>query len=63
MAVEFTTEGAIAIVTINRPEGRNAVDQPTAAALAAALRRFDSVLRSRMQDRPNPRDGSDENST
>jgi enoyl-CoA hydratase len=34
--------GAILIVTINRPEVRNAVDAPTAAALAEAFRRFDS---------------------
>ncbi len=40
--VEFTTEGEIAIVTINRPEARNAVDRPTAAALADAFRRFDA---------------------
>ena len=42
MSVEFTTENEIAIVTINRPEARNAVDQPTAAALAEAFRRFDA---------------------
>ena len=29
--VEFAIEDEIAIVTINRPEARNAVDQPTAA--------------------------------
>src|SRR5208282_3008741 len=40
--VEFAIEGEIAIVTINRPEARNAVDQPTAAALADAFRRFDA---------------------
>lgn len=40
--VEFAIEGEIAIVTINRPEARNAVDQPTAAALAGAMRRFDA---------------------
>src|SRR5260370_6372096 len=40
--VEFETEGEIAIVTINRPEARNAVDRPTAAALAEAFRRFDA---------------------
>jgi enoyl-CoA hydratase len=39
--VEFVIEDEIAIVTINRPEARNAVDQPTAAALANAFRRFD----------------------
>ena len=40
--VEFAVEDKIAIVTINRPEARNAVDQPTAAALADAFRRFDA---------------------
>jgi enoyl-CoA hydratase len=40
--VEFATEGGIAVVTINRPEARNAVDRPTAAALADAFRRFDA---------------------
>src|SRR6202795_3186155 len=40
--VEFATEGEIAIVTINRPEARNAVDRPTAAELAVAFRRFDA---------------------
>src|SRR5277367_3717421 len=40
--VEFAVEDEIAIVTINRPEARNAVDGPTAAALADAFRRFDA---------------------
>ncbi len=40
--VNFEIEGPIAIVTINRPEVRNAVDRPTAEALAEAFRRFDS---------------------
>src|SRR5260370_5258105 len=40
--VEFAIEDDIAIVTINRPEARNAVDQPTAVALAEAFRRFDA---------------------
>jgi enoyl-CoA hydratase len=42
MSVEFTTDGDVAIVTINRPEVRNAVDGATAAALADAFRRFAS---------------------
>jgi enoyl-CoA hydratase len=42
MTVEFETDGRIAIVTVNRPEVRNAVDQPTAEALATAFRRFDT---------------------
>src|SRR5580658_8129033 len=40
--VEFEVENEIAIVTINRPEARNAVDRPTAALLADAFRRFDT---------------------
>jgi enoyl-CoA hydratase len=39
--VNFDVDGPVAIVTINRPEVRNAVDGPTAAKLAAAFRRFD----------------------
>jgi len=41
-SVRFETEGPVAIVTIDRPEVRNAVDRPTADALAAAFRRFDA---------------------
>jgi enoyl-CoA hydratase len=33
-------DGAVTVVTISRPERRNAVDAPTAAALAAAFRAF-----------------------
>jgi enoyl-CoA hydratase len=40
--VTFEIAGTTAIVTINRAEARNAVDQPTAQALAAAFRRFDA---------------------
>jgi enoyl-CoA hydratase len=40
--VGFAVDGNIAIVTIDRPEVRNAVDGPTAAELAAAFRRFDA---------------------
>ncbi len=38
--VHFESRGALAIVTIDRAAHRNAVDGPTAAALAAAFRRF-----------------------
>lgn len=41
MAVEFETRSDIAIITINRPERRNAVDGPSAALLFDAFRRFD----------------------
>jgi enoyl-CoA hydratase len=40
--VSFQIEGPLAIVTINRPEVRNAVDRATAEELAAAFRRFEA---------------------
>ncbi len=40
--VEFSTDGPVATVTIDRPEVRNAVDRATAAELADAFRRFES---------------------
>ena len=40
--VEFETDGPVAVITINRPDVRNAVDLPTADALAEAFRRFDA---------------------
>ncbi len=40
--VTYEIEAPLAIVTINRPEARNAVDRPTALALADAFRRFDA---------------------
>jgi enoyl-CoA hydratase len=42
MAIHYDTDGPIAVVTIDRPEVANAVDRPTAEALAEAFRRFDS---------------------
>jgi enoyl-CoA hydratase len=39
--VSYEVEGSVAVVTIQRPEVRNAVDGPTAAALADAFRRFE----------------------
>lgn len=36
------TRGRITLITINRPQARNAVDGPTAALLAAAFRQFDA---------------------
>lgn len=41
-AVTFVTDGPVAVITIDRPEVRNAVDGPTAALLAAAFRRFEA---------------------
>jgi len=40
--VLFDHDGDVAVVTIARPEVRNAVDGPTAAALLDAFRRFDA---------------------
>src|SRR5258708_3451552 len=40
--VELSREGPTLVVSINRPEVRNAVDGPTASALAAAFRDFDT---------------------
>ena len=40
--VRFDVDGSICVVTIERPEVRNAVDGPTAAALADAFRRFEA---------------------
>jgi enoyl-CoA hydratase len=42
MTVRSERRGSVAIVTLDRPEVRNAVDRPTAEALAAAFRRFDA---------------------
>jgi enoyl-CoA hydratase len=42
VTVRYETDGPVAVVTIDRPEVRNAVDGPTAAALATAFRRFEA---------------------
>ncbi|AKT36506.1 crotonase/enoyl-CoA hydratase family protein [Chondromyces crocatus] len=42
MTVHYRVTDTIALVTLDRPEVRNAVDGPTAAALADAFRRFDA---------------------
>ena len=42
MTVRYETEGPVAIVTIDRPEVRNAVDGPTAGHLAEVFRRFEA---------------------
>jgi enoyl-CoA hydratase len=41
MTVRYDTDGPIAVVTLDRPEVANAIDRPTADALADAFRRFD----------------------
>lgn len=42
MTVRYELIDDVAVVTIDRPEVRNAVDAPTARALADAFRRFDA---------------------
>lgn len=42
MTVHVRTDGPVCVVTIDRPEVRNAVDGPTAALLADAFRAFDA---------------------
>ena len=42
MSVELRSEDGVAIVTIDRPEVANAIDRPTATALADAFRRFEA---------------------
>ena len=41
MAINYDSDGPVAVVTIDRPEVANAIDRPTAEALADAFRRFD----------------------
>jgi len=42
MSIRFETDGSVAIVVIDRPQVRNAVDGPTALELSAAFRRFEA---------------------
>ena len=42
MSVRVEVDGPVTTVVIDRPEARNAVDGPTAAALADAFRAFDA---------------------
>jgi enoyl-CoA hydratase len=43
MTVRYETAGSVLVVTIERPEVRNAVDSATAGALADAFRRFEET--------------------
>jgi enoyl-CoA hydratase len=45
--VHYEERESVAVVTIDRPEARNAVDGPTAAALADAFRRFEAAAELR----------------
>lgn len=42
MPIHYAADGPIVVVTIDRPEVANAIDRPTATALADAFRRFDA---------------------
>jgi enoyl-CoA hydratase len=42
VTVHIERDGPVTVVTIDRPERRNAVDQPTADALTSAFRAFDT---------------------
>ncbi|MCC6524662.1 MAG: crotonase/enoyl-CoA hydratase family protein [Polyangiaceae bacterium] len=42
MSVRYETDGRVAIVTLDRPDRRNAVDRATAESLATAFRRFEA---------------------
>jgi enoyl-CoA hydratase len=42
MTVLYETDAPVALITIDRPDVANAVDRPTAEALAGAFRRFDA---------------------
>ena len=42
MTIHYELDGAVAVVTIDRPEVANAIDRPTADELADAFRRFDA---------------------
>jgi enoyl-CoA hydratase len=48
MNVQYTVEDSVAVVTLDRPERRNAVDATTAAELAAAFRRFEADAGARV---------------
>ncbi|MGH7896166.1 MAG: crotonase/enoyl-CoA hydratase family protein [Candidatus Binatia bacterium] len=42
MGVRYEMDGPIVVITIDRPQVANAIDRPTADALADAFRRFDA---------------------
>ena len=54
MTVHYETDGPVAVVTIDRPDVANAVDRPTAEALADAFRRFDAEEAPRWRCSPGP---------
>jgi len=40
-SVRSETQGAVTTIILDRPDRRNAIDRPTAKALAAAFRAFE----------------------
>ncbi|MBQ0719971.1 MAG: crotonase/enoyl-CoA hydratase family protein [Gammaproteobacteria bacterium] len=48
MSVHIEKNGPVTTVILDRPEARNAVDRPTAEALAAAFREFDADPQARV---------------
>jgi len=42
MSVRYEVDGPIVVITLDRPEVANAIDRPTAEALADAFRRFEA---------------------
>ncbi|MCZ2175283.1 MAG: enoyl-CoA hydratase, partial [Burkholderiales bacterium] len=46
MSVRVEKNGRVTTVILDRPEKRNAVDRPTATALAAAFRAFEADAES-----------------
>src|SRR4051812_29180122 len=42
MPIHYDQDGPVAVITIDRPDVANAIDRPTATALADAFRRFDA---------------------
>jgi enoyl-CoA hydratase len=42
MTILYETDGPVAVITIHRPDVANAIDRPTAEALADSFRRFES---------------------
>lgn len=48
MMIDVTKEGPLTVVTLNRPARRNAVDRPTAEAMADAFRAFDADVEAKV---------------
>ena len=48
MTIDFTTDGAVAIITLNRPEAFNALDLASIRALSDAVARFEANVNLRV---------------